>query len=268
LLLSLTLAWKTLGYDGSMMNGLNILPQYTEYFHLNTATIGLNNAATWMGSIIGCLFLQPIPDRWGRKSGILIGSIVCLLGVIMQSAAQNIATFVVGRIFIGIGNGISTGSAPTLIGEVLPPRFRGAVMGLFFSCFYVGSLISALINYLVVNVSGTWAWRIPSIIQALFSLWAIATLPFTPESPRWFISQGETEAARETLAVIYGHKDPNSDETSTLYDEIVNVLRREEEAYPANPWKELISTKANRHRLFIVATFGIMTEMSGNFVIS
>src|SRR4051812_16560242 len=28
----------TLGYDASMMNGLNMLPSYTDYFHLNMAT--------------------------------------------------------------------------------------------------------------------------------------------------------------------------------------------------------------------------------------
>lgn len=201
--------------------------------------------------------------------GILSGSIVCIFGVILQTVSQNIATFVVGRIFIGIGSGISTGSAPTLISEVLPPRVRGTVMGLFFSCFYIGSLLSALVNYLVVDAfAGTWVWRLPSILQLFFSFWAIATLPFTPESPRWFISKGRMEEARETLAVIYGFDDPNGPETSELLHEIVDVLRKEEEMYPGNPWKEIVSSKANRHRLFIVATFGIMTEMSGNYVIS
>lgn len=251
-----------------MMNGLNILPQYKDYFHLNATTTGLNNAATWIGFILACLVLQPIPDRLGRKSGILIGSIICIVGVIIQSASQNIASFVIGRIIIGIGSGISSGSAPTLIGEILPARWRGIVMGLFFSCFYIGSLLSAGVNYRTQYLPGTWAWRIPSIIQALFSMLAIMTLPFTPESPRWYISKGKFEAARETLAVIYGHNDPNGEETSTYFNEITNLIRKEEKLYPGNPWKELIATKANRHRLFIVATFGIMTEMSGNFVIS
>ena len=32
---------QTLGYDSSMMSGLNILPQYKNYFHLNAGTTGL-----------------------------------------------------------------------------------------------------------------------------------------------------------------------------------------------------------------------------------
>lgn len=35
------------------MNGLLILPSCTKYFHLTTATVGLNNAASWIGAILG-----------------------------------------------------------------------------------------------------------------------------------------------------------------------------------------------------------------------
>jgi MFS family permease len=257
-----------MGYDTSMMNGLNILPQYSDYFALDTVTTGLNTGATWIGAILGCFVLQPIPDRWGRKMGILIGCCVTLVGVIMQSASQNIATFVVGRIFIGLGCSINTGSAPTLIGEVLPAKSRGPIMGLFFSCYYVGSLISSGINYRVVDVESTWAWRIPSIIQCVPSILAIIVLPFMPESPRWLISKGRHEEARETLAIVYGHNDVKSTEAEAVYTEIENVLRKEDQMYPGNPWKELVSSKPNLRRLWVVATFGIMIELLGNFVIS
>jgi hypothetical protein len=40
------------GYDGSMMGGMNIIPQYTEYFNLTDATRSLNVATNYIG---GCL---------------------------------------------------------------------------------------------------------------------------------------------------------------------------------------------------------------------
>lgn len=167
------------------MNGLNILPQYVNYFHLDTATIGLNNAATWMGGMLACFVLQPICDLKGRKPGIFIAACICLVGTIIQSAAHNIATFVIGRMFIGFGSNLASGAAPTLISEILPATYRGSILGFFFSCFYVGSLMSAGINYRVVEIDTTWAWRIPSIIQSFPSLLALCCLPFVPESPRW-----------------------------------------------------------------------------------
>ncbi|KAK7890709.1 hypothetical protein LTR67_007918 [Exophiala xenobiotica] len=257
----------TLGYDASMMNGLNILPQYVQYFNLDTATTGLNNAATWIGGMLACFVLQPICDLKGRKVGIFIAACICLIGTIIQSAAHNIATFVIGRMFIGFGSNLASGAAPTLISEILPPTSRGSVLGFFFSCFYVGSLLSAGINYRVVEIDTTWAWRIPSIIQSLPSLLALCCLPFVPESPRWLLSRGRREEAAEVLAVMNGTS-PDDGETITAVSTIESVLRKEEALHPRNPWRELVATKANRRRLFIVATFGVMIEMFGNFVIS
>lgn len=38
-----------------MLNGLNILPSYTDYFHLNAATTGLNTASVFIGGFFGPL---------------------------------------------------------------------------------------------------------------------------------------------------------------------------------------------------------------------
>src|SRR5687767_10041036 len=116
------------------MNGLLILSVYSEYFRLNTATEGLNNAAMWMGGIFGAVLMQPIPDYFGRRKAIYIASAVTVVGVILQAAAQNIAMFVIARFIVGVGSAISNGAAPTLLGELLPPRQRGRLLGLFFSC--------------------------------------------------------------------------------------------------------------------------------------
>ncbi|EXJ79535.1 hypothetical protein A1O3_07814 [Capronia epimyces CBS 606.96] len=258
----------TLGYDASMMNGLNILPQYTDFFHLTTATIGLNNAGIFFGGTLGAFFIQPVADGLGRKAGILIGASIALVGVILQTAAQNIGMFILGRIILGIGPAISTGAVPPLLSEVLPAKHRGKIMGFFFSCFYVGSLVSAGINYRAVNISGTWAWRLPSIFQAFWSIMALVTLPFIPESPRWLLEHGQRDAARETLAVIYGHGDPNDEQTTAVLAEIENVLHKEHQLYPGNPWKEMFASKANRHRMAIIVIFGVMIQMLGDFVIS
>lgn len=257
-----------MGYDSSMMNGLSVLTQYTEYFHLNTATTGLNNAGVWIGAVLSCLFMQPVPDRFGRKNAIYASIGVSIIGIIMQTAAQNIATFVIGRIIIGLGTQLAGAAAPTLLGEILPAARRGVVLGLFFSCYYIGSLLAAGINYRIVEIETTWAWRIPSVIQVVPSLISLALLSFLPESPRWLIFKGRVEEAREILTIVHGHSDVNSDETLAAAAEISAVLKREQELYPSNPWKELLSTKANQKRMFIMASFGIMVEFFGNFVIS
>ncbi|KAL4953368.1 general substrate transporter [Aspergillus filifer] len=258
----------TLGYDGSVMNGLLILPCFSEYFNLTTATEGLNNAALWIGHVLGAFLMPPIADYIGRRRSITIAVVVTAIGIILQAAAQHIAMFVVARIIIGIGTGLSSGSASTLLGELLPPRRRARVLGLFFSCYFVGSLASSIINYGSQNIQSTWAWRLPSLLQFIPSLLAAICIPFIPESPRWLIGKDRTDEALEVLMVMQGKGNMDSGKARDELNGIRETIVREAVQYPRNPYREFLSTKANRKRLVIVVSFGLMIEMFGNFIIS
>ncbi|KAM5349848.1 hypothetical protein ACJ41O_006353 [Fusarium nematophilum] len=269
LLLAVTIVNSaTLGYDSSVMNGLLILPSYSEYFRLNTATEGLNNAAMWMGGIFGAFLMQPVPDYFGRRRAIYMASIVTVIGIILQAAAQNVPMFVVARFVVGVGSAISNGAAPTLLGELLPPRQRARVLGLFFSCYYVGSLASSIVNYGSQNIQSTWAWRLPSLLQFIPSALAVLIVPFVPESPRWLIANDRSEEALEVLMIMQGKDNTDAQKGDEQLQEIRNTIVREAEEYPRNPWREIIATKANRKRLAILCTFGPMINMFGNFIIS
>jgi MFS family permease len=132
-----------LGYDASMMNALNILPSYTEYFHLTSATIALNSGIVWIGAIFGSIVLAKVPDIIGRKPSIFYSALVAILGSGIQTAAQNIAMFLVARFILGLGIGGTYVSVPLLIAETLPTKYRSLGLGAFTDLYYVGGLLSA-----------------------------------------------------------------------------------------------------------------------------
>jgi MFS family permease len=113
-----------------MLNGLNILPSYTDYFTLTPATTGLNTASVFMGGILGPMIAGIVSDRLGRRPAIFWGSLIGLIGVILQSAAQNVAMFVVARIILGFGTGIQGVAAGVYLAETFPSRWRAWGVGL------------------------------------------------------------------------------------------------------------------------------------------
>ena len=142
-----------LGYDASMMNALNILPSYTDYFHLTPATLGLNSGIVWIGAIVGCLALAKVPDYIGRKPSLFYAAIVAVIGGALQAAAQNIAMFLVARFILGIGIGGTYVAGPLLLAETLPSRYRALGLGAFTDLYYVGGLLSSGQSYQIQSLS-------------------------------------------------------------------------------------------------------------------
>jgi MFS family permease len=78
------------GFDNSMMNGLQALSYWQDYFdHPSGPTLGLFNCVMSVGALCGLLFLPFLMDNWGRKPSLVLGSFIMLLGVGLQSGAAN-----------------------------------------------------------------------------------------------------------------------------------------------------------------------------------
>ncbi|KAH6667543.1 MFS sugar transporter-like protein [Halenospora varia] len=258
----------TLGFDSSMMNGLNILPSYTDYFSLTTTTLALNTASVWLGGCISGFFTGKLTDVIGRKNGLLAAALLTLFAAILQTASQNIAMFVVARILIGVGTGMSGCTGPTYLAEALPYEWRAWGLGAFYDVWYVGGLIAAGVTYGTASMSSTWAWRTPSALQGVFSLLSILILPFIPESPRWLAYHGRNAEALEVVALTYANGDQNDPIVLVQYKEIIDTLKFERENGDTLSMMQTIKTPATRRRLLLACSCGAFTIISGNNIIS
>jgi hypothetical protein len=80
------------GYDGSMMNALQTSTQWQSYFnHPTGGTLAFFNLSFGLGQLVAVLSSIPvlIADKLGRRWGIVIGSIVAIIGVAVQTSSQN-----------------------------------------------------------------------------------------------------------------------------------------------------------------------------------
>lgn len=122
-------------------NGLNILPVYNDYFHLDKPSLqGLMTASIWIGGIIAALTYGKVTDTIGRRPAMFWAAVITIVAVILQSASQNIAMFVVSRILVGLGTTASGLTGPVWLAETLPMQRRAWGVGLFNDFYYVGKL--------------------------------------------------------------------------------------------------------------------------------
>ncbi|KAL1866872.1 hypothetical protein Daus18300_006575 [Diaporthe australafricana] len=258
----------TNGYDGSLINGLQSMSQWQDYFHHPSPSImGLLTASMAMGSMLAIPIVPYCADILGRRMGVVIGCSIMLVGIALLSMGFHIAMFIMGRLLLGFGIAIAHGSAPLLIAELVHPQHRAVYSTIYNTLWYLGSLIGAWVSFGTNNIVGNWAWRVPCLLQAIPSLFQIFFIWFVPESPRWLIAKGKHAQAKDILSKYHAAGNENDELVNVEYNEINQTISLEQE-YEKTSWSELWSTPGNRHRLLVLVSFGLFSQWSGNALVS
>lgn len=77
-------------------------------------------------------------------------------------------------------------------------EFQANIFGLFLAFF-----LNFMFTYLLGKDS-QWAWRIPIICMIFFPILLLLIVKSLPESPRWLVSQGNSDAAMVSLVNVHG----------------------------------------------------------------
>ncbi|KAF7557999.1 hypothetical protein G7Z17_g289 [Cylindrodendrum hubeiense] len=263
-----TVTSATIGYDASMMSGLNILPSYTEYFHITTATKSLGSSATYIGGIIAGLTFPHIVNLISRRDALLLAAMVTIVFIILQAASVNIAMFIISRIGLGVGKSSTMIVAPIYLAETFPHKYRAWGLGLINDFYYVGALFAAGVTYRTADFNSTWSWRLPSLLQGAWSLLCISVLPFIPESPRWLVFQGRNQEALRVLAQVGSDGDETDPVVLAEYREILDTIEYERSAVGIMTVKEVLKSPSALKRLSLVCSCALATVIVGNQIAS
>lgn len=260
------------GYDNSVLNGLQSVPEWRDYFfpgevQPNPTRLGTLANGILYGSIAALPFTSYICDKLGRIGTIIFGAIITLIGVVVQSVSQNFAMLLVGRMILGFGVLFPNTASPMLCAEISYPPHRPYITALS-QCFYgLRGIIASWTTYGTNEWTSNspWKWRTPLLVQLIFPIIQLTFLYWVPESPRYWVSRGKTDKARKIL--LDSHAGGNEQVGGQLVDfellEITYVLENDRSLHSVS-WLEFVKTKANRHRLFIILFIPVMTQLSGN----
>lgn len=259
----------SIGYDGSMMNSLQALPNWMDFMdNPESVWLGFINAVYWIAFLVTCPIAAWASNTFGRKRTIYFAYIPHIIGFVLQSTAKSPTSFIIGRVFLGIPSAIWANVAPLLIAECAYPPHRSKLTSLYFCGFHVGAAISAWCAFGTRSYGTSWTWRTVSICQCLCPVLALPGIFLCSESPRWLFITGQEEKARQILADTHANGHISSPEIQAEILEIETTLRQEQMSLASEGYRGLISTPGNRHRLLITVTLGIFSQWVGNGVVT
>lgn len=117
------------------------------------------------------------------------------------------------------------------------------------------------------SIDNNWSWRIPSLLQALPSIFCILVLLFIPESPRWLAYQDRYDDCLEVISVVNGLP-IDHDVVQLQYREVIDTIDFEKSSGATLGPKELLKNAGNRKRLFCAASVAPLVMLTGSNIIT
>ncbi|KAI1440181.1 hexose transporter [Annulohypoxylon stygium] len=258
----------TIAYDGSLMGSLNVMPSYNSYFNVTTRTQGIMSGATFAGAMAIAPLASKLIDWKGRKMGILTSALLNILGAVIGAASQNTGMFILGRVFVGMGVGMAQTSASSYVSETTAPSIRAFALGLYFTCWAIGSILAAGVSRGALQLEPSdWAWRLPSLLQAVIPMIVLIVLFFLPESPRWLAYKDRREEALDVLARIE-NTDRDDPSVQLQFREIIDTIEFEKQAGRGVGFREAARSPANRKRVYLAMSVAPLCMLTGSNVIT
>ena len=206
------------GYDSGWINGVLamnfVVNQYTgmdappsdapqaakDAFVIPAYTQSLVVSILSCGTFFGAIIAGDLADLFGRRTTIIVGCVVFIVGVILQVASTGVPLMVPGRLIAGFGVGFVSAIIILYMSEISPKRVRGAIVSGYQFCITIGLLLASCVCYATEGRTDTGSYRIPIAVQFIWALILGIGLLFLPESPRYFVKRGKIDRATATLA--------------------------------------------------------------------
>ncbi|MBX7550610.1 sugar porter family MFS transporter [Streptomyces sp. NPDC004232] len=199
------------GYDSSVINGA--VEAIRGRYDIGSAALAQVIAIALIGCAIGAAYAGRIADRIGRIRVMQIAAVLFTVSAVGSALPFALWDFALWRVVGGFAIGMASVIGPAYIAEVAPPAYRGRLGSFQQAAIVIGIAISQLVNWGLLNAAGgnqrghlmgLEAWQVmlgvmvvPAVLYGLLSF-AI------PESPRFLLSVGKRERAKEILAEVEG----------------------------------------------------------------
>ncbi|AGO14256.1 AaceriAFL207Cp [[Ashbya] aceris (nom. inval.)] len=226
-------------------------------YYWSNARVGLIVAIFNIGCAVGGIILSKLGDMYGRRIGLMIVTLIYVVGIVIQIASNNKwYQYCIGRVISGLGVGGIAVLSPMLISETSPKHLRGTLVSCYQLMITAGIFLGYCANYGTKSkYDDSRQWRIPLGLCFLWAIFMVAGMVFVPESPRYLVEKDKIDAAKRSLAT--SNKVPVDD--PAIEAEVNNIQAGVElERMAGNAsWGELFTV---RTKIFQRVIMGIMIQ--------
>ncbi|VVB15177.1 unnamed protein product [Arabis nemorensis] len=262
------------GYDVGVSGGVTSMPDFLKKFfpvvHRRVeAGVDLNSnyckydnqglqlftSSLYLAGLTATFFASYTTRTLGRRPTMLIAGFFFIIGVVLNTAAHNLAMLIAGRILLGCGVGFANQAVPLFLSEIAPTRIRGGLNILFQLNVTIGILFANLVNYGTAKIEGGWGWRLSLGLAGIPALLLTVGAFFVTETPNSLVERGRLDEGKAVLRRIRG--------TNNVEPEFADLLEASRLAKEVkHPFRNLLQRR-NRPQLVIAVALQIFQQCTG-----
>lgn len=163
-----------------------LLPEIGADFGVGPAAAALTVALTTGGLALGVLPMSSLAESFGRGRVMRIALVVAAALVLVGAFAGTFGQLLVVRALVGLALAGVVAVAMGHLGDEVPPRVVGSVMGLYVSGNSLGGVLGRLIPS---GVGEFGSWRLSVGVMAAIALLATAVFAVLLPAPRRFVAK-------------------------------------------------------------------------------
>jgi MFS family permease len=203
--IALGVTWVLDGLEVTLVGSIGPILRDKQTLSLTDQDIG-NIAACYVGgAVVGALLFGWLTDRFGRRLIFNLTLGIYMVGVLLTAFAWNFWSFACFNCITGLGIGGEYAAINSAIDELIPARLRGRIDLIVNGSYWAGAAVGAAGSLLLLSgrlVSLDIGWRLGFGIGAVLSGFILFLRRYVPESPRWQITHGREDEAKQTTSEI------------------------------------------------------------------
>lgn len=156
------------------------MPTIARDFHTSISAVEHSLASYFLGIAIGQAVVGPLSDRFGRRTPLVIGMALYVLGSLACALAPGPLTLDAARFIQACGGCAGTVLARACVRDIFPPEQAARVFAQMLLILAVSPLFAPLVGgWMLLVADWRWIFGTQAMLALLALIWVVSRLPET-----------------------------------------------------------------------------------------